>query len=143
MFSGTAVGQTTAAAVSAAPASVAKPNVNAVGGIELGMTAKQVKEKLGKAEVEDATGLVFDLDNGVSMQIGLDEDKKVRTVAATYPDASKGAPSITDIFGSSVEKSDGDVYKMERYPEAGFWISYSRTNSKEKPMTIIMMRKID
>jgi hypothetical protein len=130
-----------AAAEPAAP-QVLKPAVDSVRDIELGMTVEQVKAKLGKPDVEDKTGLYFTLDKGDSVQIGLDADKKVRTVAAIYGAGSKDAPSFTDIFGTDAAAPEGDVYKLERYPDAGYWVSYSRTNSKDKPVTVIMLRKI-
>lgn len=119
------------------------PAIDSVREVEIGMTVDQVREKLGKPTVEDGTGLYFDLDKGDSVQIGLDPDKKVRTIAAIYAAGSKTAPSFTDVFGPTEGETEGDVYKLERYPEAGYWVSYSRTNSKDKPVVVVMLRRID
>ncbi|HEY2846353.1 MAG TPA: hypothetical protein VGI80_00960, partial [Pyrinomonadaceae bacterium] len=71
-----------------------------------------------------------------------DADKHVRTVAAIYAAGSKHAPAFKDIFGSSAEETNGDVYKMERYTDAGYWVSYSRTNSQDKPIVVVTIKKI-
>jgi hypothetical protein len=120
---------------------VLTPYVHSVRDVELGMTVDQVKKKLGKPEVQDDTGLYFSLSGGDSVQIGLDADKHVRTVAAIYAAGSKDAPAFKDIFGTAAD-NNGDVYKMQRYPDAGYWVSYSRTNSQDKPVVVVTMKKI-
>ena len=128
----------------AAPAKkVVQPTLKAIREVELGMTMDQVKQKLGKPEVEDLTGMYFSLAGGDSVQIGIDDDKKVRTIASIYAPGSKAAPSMQDVLGADANTTDGDVYKMIRYPEADYWVSYSRTNSKDKPQVIVTMRRID
>jgi len=130
-------------AVTPAPAKEAvTPLVHSVRDVELGMTVDEVKKKLGKPEVQDDTGLYFSLSGGDSVQIGLDADKHVRTVAAIYAAGSKDAPAFKDIFGTSGEENNGNVYKMQRYPDAGYWVSYSRTNSQDKPVVVVTMKKI-
>jgi len=118
------------------------PLVHSVRDVELGMSIDDVKKKLGRPEVQDDTGLLFTLSGGNSVQIGLDENKHVRTVAVIYGAGSKDAPALKDIFGASAEDTTGDVYKMERYPDAGYWVSYSRTNSQDKAIVVVTMRKI-
>lgn len=118
------------------------PFVHSVRDVELGMSVDEVKKKLGRPDVEDDTGLLFSLSGGDSVQVGLDENKKVRTIADIYAAGSKSAPSIKDIFGPAAEDSGGDTYKMERYPDAGYWVSYSRSNSSDKPIVVVMMRRI-
>jgi hypothetical protein len=128
---------------SSAPAKAAiTPLVHSVRDVELGMSIDDVKKKLGRPEVQDDTGLLFNLSGGSSVQIGLDENKHVRVVAVIYSAGSKDAPALKDIFGASAEDSTGDVYKMERYPDAGYWLSYSRSNSQDKPIVVVTMRKI-
>jgi hypothetical protein len=116
--------------------------LSSVRDIELGMTVDQVKAKLGKPDVADDAGMYFTLSGGDSVQIGLDADKKVRTVAAIYAAGSKSAPTIQDVLGTDEAAADGDIYKMERYPDAGYWVSYSRSGSDKKPLVVVTMRKI-
>jgi outer membrane protein assembly factor BamE (lipoprotein component of BamABCDE complex) len=126
----------------AAQVEKATPEIDSLLEVKLGMTVEEVKKVLGKPEVQDNTGLVYNLDKGDTVQIGLDPEKKVRTIAAVFTADSKATPSFQKIFGTDVEDTEGDVHKMERYPDAGYWVSFSRTNSKEKPVTVVMLRKI-
>jgi hypothetical protein len=51
-------------------------------------------------------------------------------------------PTCKQVFGSEAEaKADGSVYKMVRFPKAGYWLSYSRT-SGNSPMTSVTLQKI-
>ncbi len=130
----------------AAPASQESPApvVTSLGGLTLGLTADEAKDKLGKPDVSDKTGMLFTPSGTESIQIGLDEEGKIRTIAHIYTDGDKKAPSFEDVFGPGVEKpeSTGTLYKMVRYPEAGMWLSYSLTNADSKPMTVVTMRRI-
>lgn len=120
------------------------PFVRDLKGISIGMSAGEVKEKLGKPKVSDKAGMYFEFAKGESGQIGLDAKKAVRTVALIFTDKSSNTPSFADIFGPDIpspEKKDGSIYKLIRYTDAGFWIAYSRSAGK-KPLTTITMRKI-
>ena len=49
---------------------------------------------------------------------------------------------LKQILGSDLEaKADGSVYKMVRFPKAGYWLSYNRTGGAA-PMTSITLQKI-
>jgi hypothetical protein len=116
-----------------------------VNGVTLGMTADDVKEKLGKPDAGDDTSLFYTLPNGESLQLKLDGDKKVSMVAAIYSGKDAKAPEPTEIFGpdASVQpQADGKIYKMVRYPAAGFWIAYSRLNLDGGTMTTVTIQKI-
>ena len=38
-------------------------------------------------------------------------------------------------------KKNGTIYKLVRYPDAGYWVAYSRTAGKS-PIVSVTMRKI-
>ena len=115
-------------------------------GISIGMSTSQIKDKLGKPESSDDTTMYFNLGNGESIQIGLDKDKKVILIAEIFSGKNAKSPDFDDVFGSEVENpasADGKVYKMMRYPTAGYWISYSRLDLKSGPMTTVTMQKMN
>jgi hypothetical protein len=37
-------------------------------------------------------------------------------------------------------KPDGSMYELERYPAAGYWVSYNRTAGDKPIVTITMQR---
>ena len=76
-------------------------------------------------------------------QIRLNKDKKVRLISITYTNDNKNAPKFEYVFGTSVKAepgADGMIYKLVRYPEAGYWVAYSRT-AGEKPSVTVTMQK--
>ena len=52
-------------------------------------------------------------------------------------------PTPKAILGAEPEqKQDGSIYHIVHYPEAGYWVAYSRTAGDE-PLTIITMQRTD
>jgi hypothetical protein len=52
-----------------------------------------------------------------------------------------GAPTPLAVIGTDIEaKPDGSLYQMKTYPQAGYWVAYSRT-AGDSPMVIITMQK--
>jgi len=124
-------------------ATVLMPVLTDYKGIKIGATAEEVREKLGKAKIDDREGFFYDSDDEL-VQIRLDADKKVSIVSITYLNENKNAPKFADVFGAEIpvaEKPDGSIYNLVRYPEAGYWVAYSRT-AGEKPSVTVTMQKL-
>ena len=129
--------------VTAAPANPdeASPAFNEYRGIQLGMVSDEVRKKLGdprdKGEEQD-----FWVFNEEEMaQIVYDKTHKVITISADFTNASK-AITAKQVFGADIEaKADGSVYKMVRYPKAGYWLSYNRTGGST-PLTTVTLQRI-
>jgi outer membrane protein assembly factor BamE (lipoprotein component of BamABCDE complex) len=66
-------------------------------GIAIGMTADEVKDKLGKAKFTDETGFYYVFSDEETMQVTLDADKKVRMIAAIYMGDEANAPKYEDV----------------------------------------------
>jgi len=112
--------------------------------IKIGTTAEEVRDKLGKAKIDDKDGFYYEISDDEFAQIRVDKDKKVRVLSITYSDKNKNTPKYRDVFGvDAVEaaKPDGSVYKLIRYPEAGYWVAYSRT-AGDKPTVTVTMQKM-
>jgi hypothetical protein len=117
------------------------PAFNEYRGVQLGMISDDVRKKLGdprdKGEEQD-----FWVFNEEEMaQIVYDKAHKVITISADFTNANK-AITAKQVFGSDIEaKADGSVYKMVRYPKAGYWLSYNRTGGST-PLTTITLQRI-
>jgi len=128
--------------VTAAPANPdeASPAFSEYRGIQLGMVSDEVRKKLGdprdKGEEQD-----FWVFNEEEMaQVVYDKTHKVITISADFTNANK-AITAKQVFGSDIEaKADGSVYKMVRYPKAGYWLSYNRTGGSAPLITITLQR---
>lgn len=125
-------------AVKAAPAPIYKE----YRGVKIGMTADEARQKLGKPKDKDKTQDLYVFSDKEAVQVFYDGQQKVYAVSVNYMGKESGAPAPNDILGQNVEaKADGSIYRMQQYPEAGYWVSYSRT-AGDAPLTTVTMQKI-
>ncbi|MDQ2973826.1 MAG: hypothetical protein M3R69_00280 [Acidobacteriota bacterium] len=111
-------------------------------GVQLGMIADDVRKKLGEPKDKGDEQDFFIFNETETAQIVYDKMHKVVTISADFMNPSTKVLTAKDVFGAELEaKSDGSVYKMVRYPKAGYWISYNRT-SGASPLTTITLQKI-
>ncbi|HST51609.1 MAG TPA: hypothetical protein VLJ61_06315 [Pyrinomonadaceae bacterium] len=110
-------------------------------GVHIGMTTEEARKKLGNpADKGDAQDF-YSFNDKESAQLYYDSDHKVFAIAVTYL-GSTIAPEPKLIVGSDADKKDdGSLYKMVRFPKAGCWVSYLRTNG-DSPMTIVTLQKL-
>ena len=110
-------------------------------GIRIGMTAEEVRSKLdGLKEGEAQDYLV--LSERESAQIYYNSEGKVTAISIDYFGGNSNAPSPDVVLGVGLEaKADGSMYQLNRYPEAGYWVSYNRT-AGDKPIITITMQKM-
>ena len=65
------------------------------------------------------------------------------TVSVDFLSGATGVPVAKAVIGSDIEaKPDGSMYKMVRYPKAGYWVSFSRT-AGDSPLTSVTIQKIE
>ncbi|HEX6125261.1 MAG TPA: hypothetical protein VFZ23_07790 [Pyrinomonadaceae bacterium] len=109
--------------------------------MKIGTSADEVRALLGKAKIDDKDGFFYEMDAEM-VQIRLDENEKVRLISVTYANKSPNAPKYSDIFGEEPTraKPDGSVYTLVRYPEAGYWVAYSKTSGDEPIITVTMQK---
>lgn len=111
-------------------------------GIELGMTADEVRKKLGEPRDKGTEQDFFVFNDTETAQIVYDKSLKVVTISADFLTQGPDVITAKQVFGSDVEpKADGSVYKMLRFPKAGYWVSFNRT-SGASPMTTVTLQKI-
>jgi len=118
------------------------PPYSAYKGVSIGMKMDEARAKLGtpKDKSDDQDSYVFS--DNESAQVYYDAAKTVTAVMISYSGKIDAAPTPKVIFGEDVApKEDGGIFKMNRYPKAGFWISYNKTAGAD-PMIIIAMQKM-
>jgi hypothetical protein len=110
-------------------------------GVHIGMTADEARKLLGNPTEKDDKQDVYSFNDNESCQVYYDETRKVSAVSVTYL-GGKAIPTAKAVLGDDAEaRQDGSVYKLIRYPKAGYWVSYMRT-SGDAPMTIIAIQKL-
>ena len=109
-------------------------------GVRLGMSADEVRAKLGMPE-EKSDGMDFFVFSDKERARVYYQDGKASAVIATYIGKDAAAPAPAAVLGSDIEaKPDGSMYRMTPYPQAGYWVAYSRTPG-DSPMVMITMQK--
>ena len=118
--------QKSRAAVNAVPAVTQQPLYTEYKGVRLGMTAEEVRTKLGTPEFMDKELGYFVFSETETVQIGYDAAGKVKIISVDYLNGT-GAPAPRAVVGAELEtREDGSLYKVVYYENQGFWVSYSR-----------------
>lgn len=111
-------------------------------GVQLGMTADEVRKKLGDPKDKGDEQDFFVFSENETAQIVYDTAHKVVTISADFLTAAASVPTAKQVFGSDLEaKADGSVYKLVRFTKAGYWLSYNRTGGSS-PLTTVTLQKI-
>ena len=110
-------------------------------GVKIGMAADEVRAKLDRIKKGDSQDfLVFS--ERESAQIYYDNEGKVTAISIDYFGDNSNAPLPDAVLGAALQaKPDGSMYQLNRYPEAGYWVSYNRT-AGDKPVVTITMQKM-
>jgi hypothetical protein len=118
--------QKSRAAVNAVPAVTQQPLYTEYKGVRLGMTAEEVRTKLGNPAFMDKELGYFVFSETETVQIGYDAAGKVKIISVDYLNGT-GAPAPRAVVGAELEtREDGSLYKVVYYENQGFWVSYSR-----------------
>ena len=136
--------QQAVAAVANSPArssAAAVPVFKDYRGIHIGMTAEEVRSTLDNIKKDKAQD-VFVYSEHESAQIFYDDQGKVTAISIDYFGDNSNVPSPAAVLGTDLQpKADGSMYQLNRYPEAGYWVSYNRT-AGDKPIVTITMQKM-
>ena len=122
-------------------ASANVPVYKAYRGITIGMAADEVRSKLDGIKKGNGQDFLV-LSEHESAQIYYDDKNKVSAISIDYLGDVSKAPSPETVLGTGIEvKADGSMHKLNRYPEAGYWVSYNRT-AGDKPIVTITIQKM-
>ena len=115
------------ATVSTASPVTQQPLYSEYKGVRLGMTAQEVRTKLGTPTFMDKELGYFVLSATETVQIGFDAAGKVKVISVDYLNGT-GAPEPRAIVGAELEtRENGSLYKVVYYERLGFSVSYGRT----------------
>ena len=126
-------------ASTAAPAAV--PVYADYRGIKIGMSADEVRSKVDGIKKGEGQDLLT-FSEHESARIYYDDKGKVTAISIDYFGDKNGAPTPESVLGTALEaKPDGSMYQLNRYRDAGYWVSYNRT-AGDKPIVTITMQKM-
>lgn len=97
-------------------------------GVSIGMATDAVRGKLGNPKDKSDAMDLYMYGDTESAQFYYDASKSVTAIMITYSGDLKNAPLPKYVLGEDAEaRPDGGIFKLVRFPKAGFWISYNRT----------------
>src|SRR6266404_1376572 len=112
-------------------------------GVRIGMAADAARKKLGSPRDKSAEQDFYVFNDTQAVEIFYDKAGAVTAISIDFMTGANAIPSAREVLGTEAEtKTDGSVYKLLRYPKAGYWVSYSRT-AGGSPTTTITMQKIE
>ena len=133
-------GQQPDAAVAAQPQAAPAPLYREYKGVRLGMSADEVRQKLGKPKEASKEQDLFVFTDSERARVYYDAEQKATAIISTFIGKASGAPGPEAVLGMGIDaKPDGTLYKLVQYPAEGYWVAYSRTPGDE-PLTIITMQ---
>jgi outer membrane protein assembly factor BamE (lipoprotein component of BamABCDE complex) len=109
-------------------------------GVRLGMLADDVRAKLGAPALKSSEQDYYVFSDNETAQIGYDVTRKVVTISVDYVNGI-GAPDYKAVVGVELERmSNGSMYKVVRYEQLRFWVSYSRTSGALPIVTVTIQK---
>jgi hypothetical protein len=106
-------------------------------GVRLGMTAVEVRAKLGEPAMKSDEQDFYVLSANETAQVVYDTAQKVMTISSDYA-SGVGAPDYRSVVGEGVllQRPDGSLFRMVMYDSEHFWVSYNKSAATVPVVTI-------
>jgi hypothetical protein len=123
------------------PATTEQPLYGAYRGVRIGMTTDEARAKLGQPSQKLEGQDFYVVSETETVQIVYDATHRVTAISVDYLGAKSGAPDYEAIVGADVKVNpDGSMYKLVRYEQLGFWVSYNRTAGNLPIVTVTIQK---
>ena len=110
-------------------------------GIKIGMAADDVRKALGHLKDKSDALDLYVFSDAEDAQVYYDQDHHVTAISIDYMGSKSDAPTPEQILGHAIQpKADGSAYALERYPDAGYWVSYNKTKGNDPVVTITLQK---
>jgi hypothetical protein len=106
-------------------------------GVRLGMTATEVRTKLGEPALKSDEQDFFVISANETAQIAYNAAQRVMTISTDYA-GGIGAPDYRTAVGEGMllTRPDGSVFKMAMYDSERFWVTYNKSAATVPTVTI-------
>jgi hypothetical protein len=110
-------------------------------GVRLGMSADEARKKLGSPRDKGDEIDIYQFNDNQGAQVYYDKAKTVMAISIDFASGAADVPLPKNVVGAEPDaRPDGSVFKMVRYPKAGYWVSYSKTAGASPTITITMQK---
>ena len=124
------------------PATNQRPPFSDYKGVRIGMSTEEAKVKLGPPTREFENQSLYVISETETAQLFFDNTRKIIAISVDYLGDKSGAPDYKAIVGENIQvKPDGSMYKLVRYEQLGFWVSFNRT-AGVLPIITVTIQKI-
>ena len=119
-----------------AHAPVQQPIYREYRGIRLGMTATEVRTRLGEPAMKSDEQDYYIFSANETTQIVYDATLKVTTISTDYTGGA-GAPDYKSVVGDNLlQRPDGSLFSMVFHNSERFWVTYNKSASVVPVVTI-------
>ena len=109
--------------------------------VQIGMKQEEAREILGKPKSKSDRQDLFVFSDNEMAQVFYNAEGSVYAISATYMGDLASAPTAMSVIGEDPPvQEDGAIYKMIRYPESGYWVSYNQTGGENRTVTITLQK---
>jgi len=109
-------------------------------GVALGMSAEEIRAKLGKPEMAADDQDYYIISQTETAQIVYDVAHKAKAISVDFVDGI-GAPDYKLVVGPDLQAApDGSMHKIVFYENLGFWVSYNRSAGAVSMVTITIQK---
>lgn len=130
-------------ATNAHAAAIQQPLYSDYKGVRVGMTAEEVRAKLGKPTLPADDQDYYIISQTETAQIAYDAAHKAYAISVDFIDGI-GAPDYKAVVGPGIEtRPDGSMHKLVTYDSLGFWVSYHRSVGGVTTVSITIQKIID
>jgi len=112
-------------------------------GVKIGWLADEVRKKLGNPANKGDEQDLYLFGEKETCQVLYDKaTNKVTAISVDFMNGAREVITPKQVFGGEIDsKPDGSMYKLVRYPKAGYWVSYSRT-AGDSPIISVTIQKL-
>ncbi|MCM3903917.1 MAG: hypothetical protein ND866_19625 [Pyrinomonadaceae bacterium] len=123
------------------PAATQQPPYSDYKGVRIGMSMEEARVKLGQPTREFENQDLYVVSETETAQVFYDAKHKITAITIDYLGDKSGAPDNKAIVGDNIQtKPDGSMYKLVRYEQLGFWVSFNRTAGELGIITVTIQK---
>lgn len=123
-------------------AATQQPPYRGYKGVQIGMTTDEARAKLSQPTQQFENQDFYVVSETETVQVFYDATHRVNAISIDYIGDKTGAPGYKAIVGDNIQvKPDGSMYKLVRYEQLGFWVSFNRT-AGDLPIISVTIQKI-